>query len=280
LKSKLKHNKKRNTAFLYEMLVRELTKSVVKKNEELKNKIMGMIKEHFHRDTLMGKELKLYKQLCETYNMSPHSAEKLIFEIRKQHDGLDKKGLFSEQTTLIKKINQSLSKQSYSSFVPNYKSLATIYQIFNGEATTKERVLLEETMMRTMVSSPEQKKAQNLDTIDNITYKTFVKKFNAEYGSKLLEEQKQLLNKYIVSFLDNGVEFKIHLNEEIGRLKSKIQQSLSSLEIKEDDDMLEKTKTVLKIVESFSTKTINDALLKRVLKIQSLVKEINNGDNS
>ena len=36
LKSKLKHNKKRNTAFLYEMLVRELTKSVVKKNEELK----------------------------------------------------------------------------------------------------------------------------------------------------------------------------------------------------------------------------------------------------
>ena len=166
--------------------------------------------------------------------MSPHSAEKLIFEIRKQHDELDKKNLFTEQTTLIKKINQILSKQSYSSFVPNYKSLATIYQIFNGEATTKERVLLEETMMRTMVSSPEQKKAQNLDTIDNITYKTFVKKFNAEYGNKLLEEQKQLLSKYIVSFLDNGVEFKIHLNEEIGRLKSKIQQSLSSLEIKED----------------------------------------------
>ena len=30
--TKLKHNKKRNTAFLYETLVRELTKSIVKKN--------------------------------------------------------------------------------------------------------------------------------------------------------------------------------------------------------------------------------------------------------
>ena len=33
----MKHNKKRNTAFLYEALVQELTKSVVEKNVE-KNK--------------------------------------------------------------------------------------------------------------------------------------------------------------------------------------------------------------------------------------------------
>ena len=32
---KLKHNKKRNTAFLYEALVKELTKSIVHGNKEL-----------------------------------------------------------------------------------------------------------------------------------------------------------------------------------------------------------------------------------------------------
>ena len=33
---KTKHNKKRNTAFLYEALIREMTKAVVSKNQEQK----------------------------------------------------------------------------------------------------------------------------------------------------------------------------------------------------------------------------------------------------
>ena len=41
---KMNHNKKRNTAFLYEALVRELTKSVVHKNVERKAAVVGVIK--------------------------------------------------------------------------------------------------------------------------------------------------------------------------------------------------------------------------------------------
>ena len=44
---RLKHNKKRNTAFVYEALVRELTESVVKNNKNKQNKIVDIIKEHF-----------------------------------------------------------------------------------------------------------------------------------------------------------------------------------------------------------------------------------------
>ena len=39
---KTKHNKKRNTAFLYEALIREMTKAVVSKNKEQKNKIVDI----------------------------------------------------------------------------------------------------------------------------------------------------------------------------------------------------------------------------------------------
>ena len=35
----MKHNKKRNTAFLYETVIKELTKSIVKKNNEKKYKL-------------------------------------------------------------------------------------------------------------------------------------------------------------------------------------------------------------------------------------------------
>ena len=47
---RLKHNKKRNTAFVYETLVRELTESVVKNNKNKQNKIVSIIKEHFSKE--------------------------------------------------------------------------------------------------------------------------------------------------------------------------------------------------------------------------------------
>ena len=41
---KIKHNKKRNTAFIYEALVRELTKAFVENDQELKYNIKEVIK--------------------------------------------------------------------------------------------------------------------------------------------------------------------------------------------------------------------------------------------
>ena len=43
MSSKIKHNKKGNTAFLYEALVRELTKASIKKDENKKNVILSML---------------------------------------------------------------------------------------------------------------------------------------------------------------------------------------------------------------------------------------------
>ena len=56
---KLKHNKKRNTAFLYETLIKEMTKAVIEKNIELKNEIFSIIKESFQNNSNLYKELKL-----------------------------------------------------------------------------------------------------------------------------------------------------------------------------------------------------------------------------
>ena len=76
--------------------------------EEVKKSIIAMLKEHFSSNKLMAKELKLYKALCETYDLGPHTAEKLVFEIRRNHKELDKKQLFKEQSSLLKKINLKL----------------------------------------------------------------------------------------------------------------------------------------------------------------------------
>ena len=275
---KLKHNKKRNTAFLYETLVRELTKSIVKKNNQRKEKLMETIKEFFGKDKLLAKELELYKALCETYSMEPHVAEKLIFEIRKQHDTLDKKQIFNEQSSLIKKMNQIISKNAFSSFVPNYKSLATVYQIFNQETPTKERVLLESKMLTTMTTKAKEV-IQEMKPIDDITFRPFVDKFNTEYSGKLINEQKELLTKYISSFIDNGIELKVFLNEELGRLKKVVTESMTMEEVKNDEEMSEKTKKVLEIIDDFKNHKIGKELIEKILKIQNLASEIQvNGD--
>ena len=49
----MKHNKKRNTAFLFESITRELTKSIIQKDKEKKNKILVVLKEFFAKDKIL-----------------------------------------------------------------------------------------------------------------------------------------------------------------------------------------------------------------------------------
>ena len=274
-KIKHKHNKRRNTAFIFEALVRELTKTVINKDDSLKNKIIKVVKEHFKSDTELNKELELYKALRNTYDLNHDSAEKLISEARKEYDSLNQEKIFNEQSSLINRINKTLTSDIFSNFVPDYKNLATIYQIFNDKVPVKEKVLLESNLVKRMTSKFKPYTQDPASKhVDSLTLKSFAKRFNTEYASKMFKEQKDLLNKYVMSFLDNGVELKIHLNEEIGRLKNIVQSSLQLDEIKQDKEMLEKTTGVYSLLEGFKNIKVDGSMLIKVLKIQQLAKEI------
>ena len=105
---RLKHNKKRNTAFVYEALVRELTESVVKNNKNKQNKIVSIIKDHFNTGSTLKEELDLYRSIYETKHIEKTTAEKIIYQVKERHDTLDKKRLFQEQSALINKISRTL----------------------------------------------------------------------------------------------------------------------------------------------------------------------------
>ena len=267
-------NKKRNTAFLYEALTRELTISILENNPERQKKATSILKEFFKKDEVLSTEFGLYQNLTEVDSLSAHTADKLIQETRFLHSRLDKKQIFNEQTRLISKINKELSKDIFSYFVPNYKSLATIYQIFNSPLGSKERVLLEEGLLNTITEEKVVVEEEKNQPIDDVVYKAFVKKFNEEYNTKLSDEQRTLLERYIFSFVDNGLEFKIFLNEEISRLKGEVKASRSTPEMVEDPEMVIKTDKVLEILEEYKTRDIASTQdLMKILKIQELVRE-------
>lgn len=266
-----KHNKKRNTAFLYESLMREGTKASLEKDINKLNIIKDIVVEFFHPSKILGYELSLYQSLLAP-EVQKEKSEKYLTEVKNRHYQLDKNILFNEQTRLINKINKTIGTQIYNNFVPYYKDLATISQIFSDSIPVKEKLLLEETIISQFTENKQQK--TNLKHIDNIVYTTFVKKFNEKYTS-LLNEQKELLTKYISSFADEGLELKIYLNEEISRLNNKVSEALKHEEIKNDSRMLDKTNQLLNVLKEFKTnKDLSPEMLQNLLKIQQFINEV------
>ena len=274
---RLKHNKKRNTAFLYEALVRELTESVVKNNKNKQNKIVSIIKDHFGTDSVLKKELDLYKSIYETKHIEKTTAEKIVYQVKERYETLDKKRLFQEQSALINKISRTLSSKLYNNFVPNYKTIASVYSIFQDALPVKDRVLLEENIVDHMSASVNTVE-QTLQPIDSLVYTNFAQKFNEEYKESLNENQKSLLGNYISSFVDNGLELKVYLNEEIGRIKDTL-NVLKENRGQSDSGLKEKIDSVYNILDSTKERQIDTETIEIVLNAQELLEEIEKNDD-
>ena len=274
--AKTKHNKKRNTAFLYEALVREMTKAVVSQDKERKNNIVDILKESFSSNKILGKELKLYQAIIESSDLDPVTAEKLLYKIREAYSELDEQEIYDAQSAVINRINKEIGSGVYNNFVPNYKSIATVSQLFGADSTAvgiKRGVILEQQVLETLTANTIQESKTEMKPIDNIVFKTFTSKFNETYGDDLLSEQKELLNRYILSF-SSDIDMKIYLNEELGRLHGALQQALATDEIKSDNTMTESTNSVINMIEEFRDTPVDQTLVEKVLKIQNLVHEI------
>ena len=275
--AKFKHNKKRNSAFIYEALIQELTRAVLDKNIQKQHEIKTIIKESFNRNTESYKELKLYKAITETNGISGQVAERVLNEVKLRHQNIDKDKLLQEQNVILKKIKKSFENDVFSNFVPNYKNLASISQIFSHNITVKSKVLLEKNIVDTM--TVDNQKETELKPIDNLVFKSFTKRFNEEYGDKLLQEQKELLTRYITSFDNNGIELKVYLEEEIGRLKEAVKKSFDTEEIQQDQTMQTNANKVLEMLESYKARKPDQQMIQEISKIQSLVREFQQDGN-
>ena len=273
---KHRHNKKRNTAFLYEALIREMTKAVVSRDGGRKNKIANILKESFSSNKVLGKELSLYQALLDSSELDSVTAEKLLYQIREAYSELDSEEVYNAQSYVIDRINKEVGSNVYNNFVPNYKSIATVSQLFGSDASAagiKRGVILEQKVLQTLTGKKLDTQPTEMKPIDNIVFRTFTGKFNEVYSEGLLSEQKELLNRYILSF-DSDTDIKIYLNEELSRLHSALKDALSSEEIRSDKVMTESTNSVIKMIEDFKTQPIDKSFVEKVLKIQNLVHEI------
>jgi len=271
----MKHNKKRNTAFLYECLIRELTKAIIKEDKIKQTKVKGLLREFFSKGKALGKELDLYKSLLESKELNQDFSRRLMIETKKDFDAIDRKVVFNEQTSLINKINKALGNHAFSNFVPNYKDLATIGLYFqNSNLGAKKRIMLEDKVVGYLTRLEENR--TEMKPVDSLEFKMFVKRFNETYEHSLLREQKDLLSNFIVSFSDNGLGLKSFLNDEIGRLK----EAVSSHIVEGSDTPLnENFKKVRAKLDSYAKTPMNSKIVEEVFYIQDLLAEVKRNAN-
>jgi len=272
----MKHNKKRNTAFIYEALVKELTKAIVDKDAKRKNKVIVILKEFFVNGRPLAQELEFYSTLLDTRNVQISVAERLLSETKEAYKRLDENTLFGEQSSLIAAINKGLGSGVWSNFIPNFKSLASINSIFNSNTSVKKRVLFEQDIVDRMSAKQEIMKSNDMKPLDSLTYSSFIKKFNGKFGG-LLQEQKELLNHFIASFADDGFELRLYLNEEISRLKSLLNEAV---EAGLEPLISQKVDGVVKYLDDFRKHELTEGDLSKILKTQELAQELSAHDHN
>mgnify|MGYP001261247456 CR=1 FL=1 len=267
---KLNHNKKRNTVFIYEMLIKELSKASMHNITEKKSQILSIIKESFSKEKLLRKELEIYKSFSGIEDLSKPLMEKMITESKKRFLELDRKKVFDEQTKVISRINKVIGQEAWNTFISEFKKMATLNQILNQSLSPKNQVLLEERFLQKLTE--DQKENKPFPNVNNLAVKTFINKFNNEYSTSLNESQRTLLNKYISSYEDRGIELKAYLYEEIDRIKEYLNTNLSS----QDAGTSQKIKKIVERIDNYSQRKVDKAFITEVMKMQSLVEEINN----
>ena len=267
---KLNHNKKRNTIFIYEMLIKELSKASMHNITKKKSQILSIIRESFSKEKLLRKELDIYKSFEDIPDFDRPKMEKMIAESKRRFTSLDRKKVFDEQTKVINKINKVLGNHAWNTFITEFKKMATVNQILNQSLSPKNQILLEERFLQELTD--DKKENRPFPNVNNLAVKTFIDKFNNEYSANLNESQRTLLNKYISSYEDRGIQLKTYLYEEIDRIKVYLNENLSS----QDKTTSQKIKKVIERIDNYNQRKIDKTFITEVMKIQSLVEEINN----
>jgi hypothetical protein len=265
-----KHNKKRNTAFLYEVLVLEATKATIEEDKVRVQECISILKEFFKKGSVLKSDLMLYTSITESSSLTRETAQRVLQLVSESRNKIDQSQLDRVQTKLIHEINRRLGSSVFSNFVPHYKTLATISQILSPNTAPKSRAVLEEQMVATMVQGTiEEAKMKSIDTL---ALKTFIKEFNQQYSSTLHEEQRQLLSHFVSSYADDGLQLVHYLNEELGRLKGKIGELKEDKDIANDADMLQKVEEINNLLEGVSKNPKEQDKLLTILKVQNFLR--------
>jgi len=280
---KLRHSKYKNTGFLYEMIVRQITADIIGGRESLAE---GILSKYFGKGTELGKELQMYHLILSKRVISEIKAERILDAVLGARKRLSERRLGLEKFELIKEIKNTYDiDKFFRSQVTSYKVLASIYKLFENATSTKlyrpKDVFVSKTTIIESIISDSSAKVTKIDPLmeafskeDADTRKlsqyVFLKKFNDKYKS-FDSRQKKLLREYI-----NNVSNTNSLSEYIKSEVPKIQLVLKAISKRIDDSVtiIKLEETIKQLQTASHGRIVKDNHVTAVMMAYELIKEL------
>ena len=275
----LKHSKYKNTAILFEMLVRKLTSETLTSDKTV---TVEIIKKYFGKNTALSKELQLYNALIKERLNSEASALDFVRSCKETHNKLNKSLLKRQRYNLVKEISENFDFQKISKIrINNYKELASVYKLFEYNEVDNPKSLLE---CKTSIVNHLLGQTKTTNTTDALietyrshdknvrllAYKMLVDKFNKKY-SGLNESQKQVLNKFI-THVNDSESLKQYFEKIIPGIKKQLKEQVSLITDKATKIKVDKLSEMLCNVETI--KVIKESHVLTILRYYDLIKEL------
>jgi len=276
---KLKHSKYKNTGILFEMLVRKLTSEAMTSDKSV---TIDIIKKYFGKNTELSKELHLYNSLLKEQHKSEAAAIDFINTVKQSHAHLNQSVLNRQKYNLVKEISERFVFEDLAKMhIPNYRTLASIYMLFEYKSSDNPKQLLEckSVIVENSMSAKTKKPAVDpvMETFSKqekdtrlLTYKIMIDKFNEKY-SGLSESQKRLLNQYITN-VNNTAVLKEYVQKVIPTIKQQLSEHAKQITDQVTRIKVQKLSEMLCNVETM--KRLKESHILSLMRYMDLVDEL------
>ena len=277
------HNKKRNVGVIYELLLRRISECLVNENTEDAQKTLDIISRRFKKGSALYKEFRLFRALAKSHVSDTAIAAAIITEAKFAARNTDTRLLKKEKSDLIRELNYSLNDPKlYRRYIPDYKMLATIQVLLNdwrdlGSSNIERMAQYESKVISHLI---EEKDSVSLESekdadVDGLVVKIMSEKINKKYSQKFDKDQRDILNLYAFSSLDDGNQNNEKIKNSLQEISEKSLNMLGSLESKSTNKIVsEKIASVKEKIISESDRSLDDKKVVRFLTLIDLCKEI------
>ena len=283
----IKHSKYKNTAILFEILIKQITSDTLSGGD---SKAINILKKYFSH-TELGKEYRLYETITKAKNVSESKAATIIDTIIEASKKLNRNKLRKEKYNLVKEIKENYNiDEIFNIRIRDYKPYASIYTLLELYNTDKSvdpqqiinnKIILLEHIIHPSVDSGGVKDEilQELISADKdvriLTYRILLDRFNEKY-SGLNSKQKQILREYIES-VDSTSKLKDFYNNEILNIEKTIFNYSKKIENKPVSIKLQEVLKYIKVLDKHEK--VTEKHLVDLLQYHNLINELKNTHN-
>jgi hypothetical protein len=282
------HNKKRNVGVVYEMLLRSISESLVKGDNQQAQKTLDLITRRFKPNTELHREFRLFRALAKSSVSNSAIAAAILMEAKQAARKTDTARLEKEKSSLIREINYNLDgKNLYKRYISNYRDLATI-QILLNEWRGEERsdiAKMAEYESKVIGHLLEKKNVPDLNSeanhdVNSLVVRLMTEKINKKYSGRFDNSQRELLSKYAFFMSETSPDTKDSVISHLSKIKNESLDRLNQFQEKNNNKYLsEKIDDVRDKIINETASAVNDKKVTRFLTLIDMCNQIEESIN-